>query len=840
MAIASGTRLGPYEVLDRIGGGGMGNVYRARDTRLDRVVAIKVLADKHSSDPELKERFKREARNISRLADPHICILLDIGSEAECDFLVMEYLEGETLAQRLRRGAMPLDEALGIAIDVGDSLDKAHRLGMVHRDLKPGNIMLTTSGTKLLDFGLAKDVRSNLRADSATTEFATLPGVMLGTMPYMSPEQVRGLEVDACSDIWSLGVVLYEMLTGRMPFSGPTQSDIIASILLHDPPPPAELRHDFPEKLGRILNKALAKNPSARHQTAADLVRDLDRVRNQLRWTHSVASAAAEPLTATHGVDGAIESTSPRIPVSLLQILGGTGSLLVVLAIVALIARGAIGVPVGLVIIIAGVVAGGTWLLLTRRDSVAVLPFAYIGMDSQPSDAQYEYLADGITESIINNVSQVPRLKVISRSSVFRYKSRTPNPHLVGRELQVRNVLTGRILHQHQVLEISVALERTSDSKHLWGKKYEYEMADLAAVPQQIADDILRNLRARWVRGAGIGAAHQVNSEAYEDFLRGRYFWNKRTGENIRKALECFQKALLHDPKYALAHVCIAECYIALGVYSDMQLGEAYAHAKAAVMQAMLLDPDLPEAHVPLAVIKAGDEWDLKGALQQFALAVRLRSNYATAHQWYAEHLVCAGLESQAIREARRALELDPLSLVVNASYGMVLMQARHFDEAIAQLHKTVEMDGNFYLAHRVLRDAYLEVNMYAASIEHHRLGARLSGESPEEAEVRAAELLSVYGQGGPPAYWRKRMEQSDADRKATRSLAYDYADVSPYKVANLHARLGETEAAVRWLQVAFERRDYGLYLLRTNPAFDKLQSHPEVAAITRRLRLCS
>lgn len=820
----------------------MGDVYCARDTRLDRTVAIKVMAGQHASDPELKQRFKREARNISRLAHPHICTLLDIGSESDCDFLVMEYLEGETLAQRLQRGVLPLDEALEIASDVGDALDKAHRLGVVHRDLKPGNVMLTAAGTKLLDFGLAKEVRHDSADGQAETlAHATAPGMVWGTTAYMSPEQARGTEVDARSDVWSLGVVLYEMLTGRMPFDGPTRSDLIASILLQDPLPPAEFRREIPEELSRIIQKALAKNPGARYQTAADLLRDLDRARNQLKWKQSGSTLAPE-TAASLPIADTDESRSARIlPVNLPQMLGGLAVLLAAIGIVAVIARGGISAVLGAVLLVAGAAAGATWLLLTRKDSVAVLPFAYINMDSQQAaDAQYEYLADGITESIINSMSQVPRLKVISRSSVFRYKSRSPDPQVVGRELQVNNVLTGRILRRQEKLEISVALERTSDSKHLWGKQYEYEMADLAAVPRQIADDISRNLRARWARGSRNGTSRPVNSEAYQAYLRGRYLWNKRTGDDIRKAVQYFQAALQHDPGFALAHVSIAKCYLALGVYSDMQHGEAYAQAKASAMQALLLDEHLAEVHVPLAVIKAGDEWDLPGALQEFAHAVRLSPNYATAHQWYAEHLVCAGMEAHAIREARRALELDPLSLVINVSYGIVLVAARRFEEGIAQLKKTMDMDANFYLAHRALRDAYLEVNLYPASIEHHRLAARLCGEAPEAAEQRAADLLAAYEQGGSPQYWRQRMEQSEADRKAGKSVAYDYADVSPYHVATLHARLGEKEDAASWLTAAFERRDYGLLFLRTNPAFDGMRTHPVVADLMKRLRLAT
>jgi len=842
----AGTRLGPYELLNRIGSGGMGDVYRARDTRLDRTVAIKIMAGKHSTDPGAKERFKREARNISSLAHPHICTLLDVGSDADCDFLVMEYLEGETLAQRLSRGALPIDEALEIAIDVGDALDKAHRLGVVHRDLKPGNVMLTASGAKLLDFGLAKEIRpAPVETDGEAATDITDPGIVMGTTAYMSPEQTRGVQVDERSDVWSLGVVLYEMVTGRRPFAGPTKTDVMAAILLQDVPPMPELRHDVPHDLARIITKTLAKNPSMRHQTAADLVRELDRLRNELRWRESGLMPALEPGEAQfagagkgrgHGADDIAGPSAWADP----AVLGSVALALAAVGVAAVAARaGGYGVLVS-VLLLLGAAAGIAWVWLTRSDSVAVLPFGYLSVDSQIPDGQYEYLADGITESIINSMSQMPRLKVISRSSVFHYKNRRTDPRIVGRDLQVRHVLTGRILRRQDAFEISVALERTSDSKHLWGMQYEYAISDLAAVPRQIAEDTARNLRARWTRTSRSESGHHVSSEAYHEYLRGRYFWNKRTGEDIRKALQCFESALRHDSRFALAHVSIAQCYIALGVYTDVPLGEAYALAKAAVMQALVVDRNLPEAHLPLAVIKAGEEWDLPGALEEFGRAVRLLPNNATARQWHAEHLVCAGQAAAAVREARRALQLDPLSLIVNASYGMVLMQARRFGEAMVQLRKTLDMDGNFYVAHRVLRDVYLEMNMYVASIEHHRIAARLCGEAPEEAERRAAALLAAYREGGAPQYWRTRLRQSEADREGDKRLVYDSADVSPYHVAVLYARLGDTEATVRWLNRALEERDFGLYQLSTNPVFDPLHRHVQVEAIIKRLHLVS
>ncbi|MGH9492665.1 MAG: TPR end-of-group domain-containing protein, partial [Terriglobales bacterium] len=439
--------------------------------------------------------------------------------------------------------------------------------------------------------------------------------------------------------------------------------------------------------------------------------------------------------------------------------------------------------------------------------------------------------------SLINSLSHFPKLKVISRSSVFRYKGRQVDAREVGRELGVRKVLTGRILQRGDTLSISVDLESAQDDQHIWGEQYERRLADLMHVPRELADEIARNMRASWARRPVRDRSYPGNAEAYQEYLKGRYFWNKRTGEDIRQAIEHFQAAIRLDPGYALAHVGVAEAYIVLGVYSSVPVRDAYAEAKAAALKALELDPDLAEAHASLAAIKAGHDWDLPGALQGFARALRLKANYATAHQWYAEHLVCVGREDQAIEEARLALELDPVSLVINTSLGLVLTMARRFDEALAQLQKTVEMDRNFAMAHRLLGDVYLEQNQFELAIEKHRLAAVLAGEAPAAAEARSSALLSAYQQGGPTSYWRKQLELVQRDLESTASSG-DAPLLSLYHLAGLHARLGETEAAVQSLEAACDRRDYSVLSLRTNPAFDSLRSHPAVAKLMRRLGL--
>jgi len=837
--MAAGTRLGHYEIVAPAGIGGMGEVYRARDTRLDRTVALKVLRGKHEGDPMLRKRFEREARAISKLTHPNICTLLDVGSEAGVDFLVMEYLEGETLAQRLIRGPMGLERSLEIAVEVAEALDKAHRMGIVHRDLKPQNIMLTESGVKLLDFGLARSLEPGSEfSHQMTQSILTTPGMLIGTVDYMSPEQVRAQAADARSDIWSLGVMLYQMLTGRLAFRGGTSSDVISSILLHEPPPMAA-PGQLPEGLDALVLRALSKDAGARPQSAADFLRELKPILSGVQGglQGKTGSGGFTPLPAPASSVMAARASSvvapPPVESGWTEVLARWASdywWLLPLAAAAALAVDArlLSAAAGMALFLASALAISLWRTLRQGDSIAVLPFEYVTHDAGLlAEPYHEYLGDGLTESIINSLSHFPKLKVISRSSVFRYKGRSVDARKVGRELGVRKVLTGRILQRGQTLSISVELESAQDNQHIWGEQYERKLSHLMHVPRELADEIARNLRSQWGRRPARDRSYPVNAEAYQEYLKGRYFWNKRTGEDIRKAIEHFRAAIRLDAGYALAYVGVAEAYLILGFYTPMPTSEAYAEAKKAVLKALELDPDLAEAHASLAAIKAGDDWDLTGALEEFALAVRLKPNYATAHQWYAEHLVCAGREDQAIAEARRACELDPISLVINASTGLVLAQARRFDEAAAQLRKTQEIDKNFAMAHRLLGDVAVEQGRFEAAIEEHGLAAVLGGEPAATAEARSAALRDALRQGGEAGYWRKRLQ-----------LAAGAAKPSHYEQAMLHAKLGETDLAVACLQAAFEQRDYNLLYLRTNPAFDGLRSHPVVAGLMKRLGL--
>jgi serine/threonine-protein kinase len=864
MDLLPGTKLGPYEVDSKIGAGGMGEVYRARDTRLGRIVAIKILPFSLSADPALKERFAREAKVISNVSHPHICTLYDVGHMDGTEFLVMEYLEGETLQSRLQRGPLPIMEVLNVGIEIADALDKAHRGGVIHRDLKPANVMLTESGVKLLDFGIAKifDQKDPEVAQETlptnTQVPLTIPGQITGTVSYMSPEQVRGLPLDAGTDLWSLGVVLYQMICTRLPFEGPTTTDVISLILLKDPAPLPLVNHEVPEGLLQILRQALEKNRERRYQAAREMLTDLRRCRQKLeieaemeRLDHlkqidesnnqGGRDSGAEPRPAIPERRPSPRVSGPALsaPWDLEKIKVHKLPVMIGLSVIAAGAAGFHSWLYSVAILVVAAIGIVSYLFLSRVESLAVLPFEWIRSDlGSQADPESDYLSDGITESIINQVSQLPNLKVISRTSVFRFKGKEFNPQQVARELAVRKILTGRILRRGSTFVISVELVDALEDEHIWGAQYERGPSAFAHLPREIVTQISRNLRARWAGKSAISQAYSPRPESYQAYLKGRFYWNKRTGEDIQKAIQCFHEAVALDPRYALAYVGLAECYLVVGVYTTMPLREAYSQAKVCALKALEIDDSLAEAHAAVASIKPAEDWDLPGALREYARAIEINPNYATAHQWYAEYLVCAGRKAAAISEVRRAQKLDPLSLVINTSVGQILYLAREYDQAINQLRTTVEMDRHFYIAHRILREAFVEKGLWEEAIAEHQLALTLAGEDAEKAESLGNALHQAYSHAGPAGYWQKRLELATQDMGTPPRLPYDVTDVSPYHVAIIYARLGHDDLAIRWLEKAVEEQDYGIYYLKTNPAFDGLQASPRVVAIMRRIGL--
>jgi serine/threonine protein kinase/tetratricopeptide (TPR) repeat protein len=842
MAIAAGTYLGRYEIRSHLGAGGMGEVYLAHDPRLGRTVALKVLTPKLASDPIRMRRFVQEAKTASALNHPNILTIHEISQEGPIHFISTEFIDGVTLREHMTGKRLKLNEILGIGIQVAEALAAAHEAGIAHRDIKPENIMVRRRDqiVKVLDFGLAKlteqPVEHRLSDPDASTRMMihTQPSVVVGTIRYMSPEQARGLAVDARTDIWSLGVVLYEMVAGRAPFDGPTASDLIVSILDREPAPLMEHKPAMPAELQRIVKKALGKDREKRYQTVKDLALDLE----SLRWELEISAERGRSAPMASGAGGAAtsraETTSESTAWSTSQIreAGEVKQQLSSAAYIAAeIKQHRRGVLIGLAAIVLAITSFSYFYFgRTSKptiDSLAILPFVNVG-----ADPNTEYLSDGITESLTNSISQLPNLAVIAHSSVFRYKGREIDPQAVGRELGVRAVLTGRITQGSDNLLISAELVDVSNSHRIWGEQYDRKLSDILAVQSEISSEISEQLRLRLTgeEQKRVTRHYTENTEAYQAYLKGRYYWNKRTGIDLKKSIEYFGQAVAKDPDYALAYAGLADCYIVIPNYTDIPAQEAYLKAKAAALKALEIDDTLAEAHASLGGVKADYDWDFAGAESELKRAIELNPNYATAHHWYAQYLSGMGRHQEAIREIKRAQELDPLSLIINSVVGDTYIKARQYDQAIEQLRKTIEMDKNFLRAHRYLANAYLEKGMYEEAVTEYQTAAGLAGEDPEKAAKRAMTLREAYAVSGAKGFWEKQLDLLKEDA--------GYGNSSPYAVAGIYARLGDKDQAFKWLEKAFREHDAYVLYLKTDPQFDALRSDPRAIDLMRRIGL--
>jgi serine/threonine protein kinase/tetratricopeptide (TPR) repeat protein len=835
MPIATGTRLGRYDVLAKLGEGGMGEVYLARDTtELERTVAIKVLPKDVATDPDRLRRFIQEAKTASSLNHPNILTVYEIGEADSSRFFATEYVEGETLRQRMSRSRLTLRDSLDIAVQIASALVAAHRAGVVHRDIKPENVMLREDGiVKVLDFGLAKPTVQPVRQSSADSEAATralvntTPGMIMGTAQYMSPEQARGLTLDAHTDIWSLGVVLYEMLTGRLPFEGRTASDTIASILGKDPPPLMCYFREAPTELEWFITKALTKDKEERYQTAKEMLVDLRRLKQKLdveaeiERTH-VPEAVDAVSAATSGRWAAVEtahhSAASTVGASTVHSTSSAEY------IVTEIKRHKLGVIVALtLLIIAGVSIA--YLNISRPsrtgiDSLAVLPLANTSVDP---DA--EWLSDGLTESLIDSLSQLPGVKVISLTSVMRYKGQQIDPQVVGRELGVRALLTGRIVQRGDGLLISTELVDAPTKSHIWGEQYSKKITDLLPLQEEIAKEVSENLRVRLSgeERKRVVRHYTDNPEAYELYLKGRYYWNKRTTEGLNKGIEYFQQAIELDPIYALAYSGLADSYNLLSTYGVLSANEAFPKAKAAATTALKIDDTLAEAHASLAGVLDSTQ-DSSGAERELKRAIELNPNYATAHHWYGNFLQERGRFDEALVEVKRAQELDPLSLIIRVDVGDTLYLARRYDQAIEQFRRTLELDPNFYRAHLDLGQAYLQKKMYEEAIAETQKAIDLSGRS----SWALASLGHIYAAAG------RRSEAQKVLEELTQRAKQDY--VPPYFIALVYTGLDEKDRAFELLDKAHEER--GLWIgmgFPYDPMLDNLRGDPRFQDLARR-----
>jgi eukaryotic-like serine/threonine-protein kinase len=787
-----GELIGHYRIESLIGVGGMGEVYLARDERLGRRVALKFLPKRLTSDRTQLSRFESEARAASALNHPNILTVYEIGAEGDRHFIATEFIEGVTLRASLALGGMTSSDALEIAVQVASALTAAHEAGVVHRDIKPENIMIRPDGyAKVLDFGIAKLAEGPSTPKdhelATTAMFQTRPGSILGTARYMSPEQARGQKVDARSDIWSLGVVLYEMLAGIPPFTGETPSDCIASILTKEPSSLSGVLPNVPPKLDEILQKALHKNREDRYQTTRELLADLHTLKSEMELAGSGGAGAVVRRINRHK----------------------RGVLLMLAA--AMLAAG------GLVYFFFFVPRPSP----TSEKSIAVLPFE--NLSEEKSSA---YFADGIQDEILTRLSKIADLKVISRTSTQRYKHTSQSSSQIGHELGVANLLEGSVQQENDQVRVNVQLITAANDTHLWAETYDRKLTDIFGVESDIATTIAKTLQATLTGAerAAITKRPAANREVYELYLKGRFFWNKRTGADLRKAIDYFNQALDKDPGYAPAYAGLTDAYLILSQYGAASPADSFPQAIAAAKKAIELDDTLAEAHTSLACSLAYYDFDFEQSVKEFERAIELNPNYATAHHWLSNGVLSAlGQFDRAIAEGRRAVELDPLSLVINTDLGQDFFYARRYDEAIAHLHKTIEMDPRFYFAHWVLGTTLQSKGQLKEAVAEYTKAVELNDDPS---------VLALLGQ----AY--ARAGQQDEAQKILVRLTEEAKSryVQAYSFVLMYLALGDKERAIDEMERAYRERDANVAQIRTDPMLDDLRGNPRFEVLVNQI----
>lgn len=815
----------------------MGEVYLAEDTRLNRKVAIKLLTDDFNKNADRLHRFTQEAKAASALNHPNILTVYDIGeTESGTHFIATEYIEGETMRHHIKDSRMKTREVLDAIVQVASALSTAHQAGIIHRDIKPENIMLRPDGyAKVLDFGLAKLTEKptpTTDSDAATiSKKETDPGTIMGTVQYMSPEQARGIEVDARTDIFSLGIVLYEMIAGHPPFVGESSTDVLAAILDKEPPPLGRFAPDVPQELQRIVNKCLRKERGERYQTMKDLLLDLKELRDELaleakleRSVRPETSKATSHATLLAEAEITQEAAAQPTTAATAQTTSSAEYL------VSEVGKHKRGVALGSIILLA-LIGFGYWFFFNRSsgstdaiDSIAVLPF-----ESKSSDADTEYLSDGLAESLIYRLSQLPNLKVSPTSSVFRYKGKEKDPIKIGSELGVNAVMSGRIVQRGDNLTISVELVDVRNNKTLWGEQYDRRLADLLATQREIATEITQRLQLK-LSGTdqkGLNKRDTENNEAYQPYLKGRYHLAKRTKDDMQRGIEYFQQAIKLDPNYALAYVGIAESYNTMPSFSYLSPKEAIPQGKAAATRALEIDPTLAEAHVALAASLAVLDWNWVEAEREFKRALELNPNIAYAHYRYGlNYLIPMGRTDEAITEIKRAVELEPLELLIGANLAAAYLYGRQYDRALEQARKTHDLEPNFVTGRVWLGRVYNANGMYDEAIA-------LSEKSLQSYPTNQS-FLQIAGLGYAKAGRRREAEEIIKRFNEIAKTLY----VSHYWVAATYAALGERDEAFAELERAFEERDYFLPRLKIDPLMDPLRDDPRFKDLIRRMGL--
>ena len=828
-----------YRILRRLGKGGMGEVLLGEDTKQHgRKVALKVLPHELTRSETRVRRFKQEARAVLALNHPNIVTIYEIGEAADTYYIANEYIEGETLRQCLWRGPLKLDELLGVAIQMAMALEAAHDEGIVHRDIKPENIMLREDRfvrdriVKVLDFGLAK--LTDRETSSSDPEAVTIPisetnpGTIMGTSGYMSPEQAQGDVIDLRSDIFSLGVVLYEMIAGEPPFRGKSDSHTRVSIIDHEPLPLTHYVLNLPRQLDRIVSKALAKDKRNRYQTITDLKLDLEQLRHELHISESNPEFTRQSARVTQPE---MLSSMPTVVRSQVETVAEQATRSNYSDIKApqkkWVAYGVLGLLAVLV------VAGVVWFASSSPpsiNSVAILPFV-----NDSKDPNAEYLSDGLTESIINSLSQLPNLRVMSRNASFRFKGSNQDPLEAGRNLNVGAVLTGRLVKLDDRLVIKTELIKVADGSQLWGAEYNSAVADLFSVQDEVSRKISQSLRLR-LSGEDeekLAKRYTKDAEAYQLYLKGRYFWNRRNEEGFRNGIEHFKRAEEKDPTFALAFSGLADSYALLCDIGVVRPVDEMPKAKAAAQKAVDADPTLAEAYTSRAFVRLAYDWDWLGAQSDFQQALKLNPKYPTAHQWYASYLMQMGKFALAKAEIEEAQKLDPLSPIISANAGLYSYYEHNYDDAIAKYKMTLQTDPNFWVARHYLALAYVQKGMHEQAIAELRklIKAPESGPIPDqviEAEAEAAASLGfAYARAGKTNEARTILNQLEklSARRYVTGLYF----------AIVHAGLKENDKAIEYLNKAYEARHPGLVLIRIDPMFDGLRGDERFKQLTKR-----
>jgi eukaryotic-like serine/threonine-protein kinase len=785
-----GKTLSHYRILEKVGSGGMGVVYRARDEQLERDVALKVLPSGTLSNEASRRHFRKEALALAKLNHPNIEAVYEFDSQEGTDFLVMEYVPGGTLAQRLASGPLPEKDVITFGTQIAAALQEAHDCGIIHRDLKPANIAIATRGqAKILDFGLASLLRpeEDLTTDSLTGSRGTP-----GTFPYMSPEQLRAEPVDARSDIHAIGTVLYEMATGRRAFSGELLSRVIDDILHQPPVPPRALHSRISPELERIILKCLDKDPGRRYQSAKELLVDLRRL-DAASSAH--ATVSPPPLTAWG------RATRPAI-----------------YAVAALLAAA---------IALAGLNVGGLRERLSgRAASPKIKSLAVLPLENLSHDPEQEYFVDGMTEALITDIAKIRALRVTSRTSVMRYKGTKKPLQQIARELNVDALVEGSVARSGDRVRIDAQLIDARSDRNLWTESYRSDLSDVLALQASVARAIAGEVRTQLTpdERAGLSSARPVKPEAFEAYLRGLYSLNKRTSDDLHNAIDSFQKAVDIEPTYALAYAGLAEGYTLITIYGETAPRKAMPKAKAAAERALESDKSLAEAYAVLADVEWSYDWDATAAETAFQRALQINPSYATAHQWYALYLSNLGKNEQAMAHISRAQEVDPLSPIIEVNAGWCYYVSGRYDEAIELLKRVAEKEPNFWVVHSTLGQSYLAKVQLPDAIHELELARSLS----PEATRNMALLANAYALGGRSAESRRLLQELiSLSRKRY---------ISPVYMAIVSIGLGEKDQAFAWLEKAYADRSDWMVLLQTEPLFDPVRSDPRFQDLLRRI----